>query len=172
MRRANEGGEGGEDGLDASLGRATATARTGTTPFLPRDKEKMIGVPFAEELFGLEESELLGRGKKDAEKKRELALEKCVRSCLVHLHLRGTKFTTKESTKCGKTLEVTYVRSCFDGGSLHLDYALPQHVRLCLRFGGIQRCLSERKAKKPVQLGRKHGTGTWKAEGVELRLRV
>lgn len=35
-------------------------------------------MPFAEELFGLEEAELLGRGKKDAEQKRELALQKCV----------------------------------------------------------------------------------------------
>lgn len=86
FRRAKEGGGGGEDGFDVSLGRATAaaTARSGTTPSSLHEKEKAVGVPFAEELFGLEEAELLGRGKKDAEQKRELALQKCVRWCWVN----------------------------------------------------------------------------------------
>ena len=35
-----------------------------------------IGVPFAGELFSAEEALLLGRGKRDAEQKRELALQK------------------------------------------------------------------------------------------------
>ena len=39
-------------------------------------KENEVGVPFAGELFGEEEALLLGRGKKEAEQKRELALQK------------------------------------------------------------------------------------------------
>lgn len=39
-------------------------------------KENEIGVPFAGELFGVEEATLLGRGKREAEQKRELALQK------------------------------------------------------------------------------------------------
>lgn len=35
-----------------------------------------IGVPFAVELFSAEEALLLGRGKREAEQKRELALQK------------------------------------------------------------------------------------------------
>lgn len=63
------------------LGRATAAmvarARATTAPSPLHEKEKEAGVPFAGELFGLEEAELLGRGKKDAEQKRGLTVQKC-----------------------------------------------------------------------------------------------
>ncbi|CAB1109817.1 unnamed protein product [Ectocarpus sp. CCAP 1310/34] len=63
---ANEGrGVGAEaDGVDASHAERSSP---------PAGKE--IGVPFAVELFELEEASLLGRGHKDAEEKRERALE-------------------------------------------------------------------------------------------------
>ena len=85
FRRAKEGGGCGEDGFDSPPGRPTATAaaaaRSRTEPSSLHGKEKAVGVPFAEELFGVREAELLDRGKKDAEQKRELALQKCVRWC-------------------------------------------------------------------------------------------
>ncbi|CAM9205580.1 unnamed protein product, partial [Ectocarpus sp. 8 AP-2014] len=63
---AKEGRGGGAeaDGVDASHAEMSSP---------PAGKE--IGVPFAVELFGLEEALLLGRGQKDAEEKRERALQ-------------------------------------------------------------------------------------------------
>lgn len=66
MHRAKEGrgGRAEADGVDQSHAEKLAP---------PVGKE--IGVPFAVELFGPEEALLLGRGHKDAEEKRERALQ-------------------------------------------------------------------------------------------------
>lgn len=68
MYRAKEGREG------PGQPDAFPHERTARTP--PTCEQKDIGVPFANELFGLEEAVLLGRGKRDAEQKKELALQK------------------------------------------------------------------------------------------------
>lgn len=64
VRRASEGGGEGDVGPSP-----------GEIPQSPV-KERETGVPTAMELFGLEEALLVGRGKKDAEQKREMALKK------------------------------------------------------------------------------------------------